>query len=112
MTASKVLAAKSMTGTYGLYVLWYQNSIDAFNEFIINLKELTRKYNFSHGDLENILLAKDYLGVSWIPKALRNNQNKIVKAWLLAIDDFEKEFEVNKNEMLLSIVNEIDSTMI
>ncbi|MGL9674149.1 hypothetical protein Q7I44_10530, partial [Escherichia coli] len=63
------------------------------------------KYNFSHGDLENILLAKDYLGVSWIPKALRNNQNKIVKAWLLAIDDFEKEFEVNKNEMLLSIVN-------
>ncbi len=110
MTASKVLAAKSITGTYGLYVLWYQNSIDAFNEFIINLKELTRKYNFSHGDLENILLAKDYLGVSWIPKALRNNQNKIVKAWLLAIDDFEKEFEVNKNEMLLSIVNEIDST--
>lgn len=110
MTASKVLAAKSITGTYGLYVLWYQNSIDTFNEFIINLKELTRKYNFSHGDLENILLAKDYLGVSWIPKALRNNQNKIVKAWLLAIDDFEKEFGVNKNEMLLSIVNEIDST--
>ncbi|HAI2298425.1 TPA: ShET2/EspL2 family type III secretion system effector toxin [Escherichia coli] len=110
MTASKVLAAKSITGTYGLYVLWYQNSIDTFNEFIINLKELTRKYNFSHDDLENILLAKDYLGVSWIPKALRNNQNKIVKAWLLAIDDFEKEFGVNKNEMLLSIVNEIDST--
>ncbi|BED24575.1 enterotoxin [Escherichia coli] len=110
MTASNVLAAKSLTGTYGLYVLWYQNSIDTFNEYIINLKELARKYNFSHGDLENILLAKDNLGVSWIPKALGNNKNKIVKAWLLAIDDFEKEFGVNKNEMLLGIVNEIDST--
>ncbi|MDA4326799.1 ShET2/EspL2 family type III secretion system effector toxin [Escherichia coli] len=109
MTASKVLAAKSITGTYGLYVLWYQNSIDVFNEFIINLKELTRKYNFSHSDLENILLAKDYLGVSWIPKALRNNQNKIVKEWLLAIDDFEKEFGVNKNEILRSVGKEIDS---
>lgn len=108
MTASKVLAAKSITGTYGLYVLWYQNSIDVFNEFIINLKELTRKYNFSHSDLENILLAKDYLGVSWIPKALRNNQNKIVKEWLLAIDDFEKEFGVNKNEILRSVGKEID----
>ncbi|WP_407233879.1 ShET2/EspL2 family type III secretion system effector toxin [Escherichia coli] len=108
MTASKVLAAKSITGTYGLYVLWYQNSIDVFNEFIINLKE-TRKYNFSHSDLENILLAKDYLGVSWIPKALRNNQNKIVKEWLLAIDDFEKEFGVNKNEILRSVGKEIDS---
>ncbi|EKJ6847682.1 ShET2/EspL2 family type III secretion system effector toxin [Escherichia coli] len=109
MTASKVLAAKSIIGTYGLYVLWYQNSIDVFNEFIINLKELTRKYNFSHSDLENILLAKDYLGVSWIPKALRNNQNKIVKEWLLAIDDFEKEFGVNKNEILRSVGKEIDS---
>lgn len=109
MTASKVLAAKSITGTYGLYVLWYQNSIDVFNEFIINLKELTRKYNFRHSDLENILLAKDYLGVSWIPKALRNNQNKIVKEWLLAIDDFEKEFGVNKNEILRSVGKEIDS---
>lgn len=109
MTASKVLAAKSITGTYGLYVLWYQNSIDVFNEFIINLKELTRKYNFSHSNLENILLAKDYLGVSWIPKALRNNQNKIVKEWLLAIDDFEKEFGVNKNEILRSVGKEIDS---
>lgn len=109
MTASKVLAAKSITGTYGLYVLWYQNSIDVFNEFIINLKELTRKYNFSHSDLENILLAKDYLGVSWVPKALRNNQNKIVKEWLLAIDDFEKEFGVNKNEILRSVGKEIDS---
>lgn len=109
MTASKVLAAKSITGTYGLYVLWYQNSIDVFNEFIINLKELTRKYNFSHSDLENILLAKDYLGVSWIPKALRNNQNKIVKEWLLVIDDFEKEFGVNKNEILRSVGKEIDS---
>ncbi|ENM1011656.1 ShET2/EspL2 family type III secretion system effector toxin [Escherichia coli] len=109
MTASKVLAAKSITGTYGLYVLWYQNSIDVFNEFIINLKELTRKYNFIHSDLENILLAKDYLGVSWIPKALRNNQNKIVKEWLLAIDDFEKEFGVNKNEILRSVGKEIDS---
>ncbi|HAH2691527.1 toxin [Escherichia coli] len=109
MTASKVLAAKSITGTYGLYVLWYQNSIDVFNELIINLKELTRKYNFSHSDLENILLAKDYLGVSWIPKALRNNQNKIVKEWLLAIDDFEKEFGVNKNEILRSVGKEIDS---
>ncbi|HHN7799761.1 TPA: ShET2/EspL2 family type III secretion system effector toxin [Escherichia coli] len=109
MTASKVLAAKSITGTYGLYVLWYQNSIDVFNEFIINLKELTRKYNFSHSDLENILLAKDYLGVSWIPKALRNNQNKIVKEWFLAIDDFEKEFGVNKNEILRSVGKEIDS---
>ncbi|HFM4572220.1 TPA: toxin, partial [Escherichia coli] len=79
------------------------------NEFIINLKELTRKYNFSHSDLENILLAKDYLGVSWIPKALRNNQNKIVKEWLLAIDDFEKEFGVNKNEILRSVGKEIDS---
>ncbi|MGR4379664.1 ShET2/EspL2 family type III secretion system effector toxin [Escherichia coli] len=109
MTASKVLAAKSITGTYGLYVLWYQNSIDVFNEFIINLKELTRKYNFSHSDLENILLVKDYLGVSWIPKDLRNNQNKIVKEWLLAIDDFEKEFGVNKNEILRSVGKEIDS---
>ncbi|MCL5178509.1 toxin, partial [Escherichia coli] len=70
---------------------------------------LTRKYNFSHSDLENILLAKDYLGVSWIPKALRNNQNKIVKEWLLAIDDFEKEFGVNKNEILRSVGKEIDS---
>ncbi|EFA5007720.1 TPA: toxin, partial [Escherichia coli] len=74
-----------------------------------NLKELTRKYNFSQEDLETLLLAKDNLGVSWIPRALKNNQNKIVKAWLLAIDDFEKEFGVNKNEILHSVGKEIDS---
>ncbi|WP_242401286.1 ShET2/EspL2 family type III secretion system effector toxin [Escherichia coli] len=102
MTASKaleILAAKSMTGTYGLYVLLYHNNIDKFNEYIINLKELARKYNFSYGDLENILLAQDKHGVSWIPAALENNQKEIIKAWLLAIDDFEKEFGVNKNEI-------------
>lgn len=82
MTASKaleILAAKSMTGTYGLYVLLYHNNIDKFNEYIINLKELTRKYNFSYGDLENILLAQDKHGVSWIPAALENNQKKLSK---------------------------------
>ncbi|MCF7422972.1 ShET2/EspL2 family type III secretion system effector toxin [Escherichia coli] len=112
MTASKaleILAAKSMTGTYGLYVLLYHNNIDKFNEYIINLKELARKYNFSHGDLENILLAQDKHGVSWIPAALENNQKEIIKAWLLAIDDFEKEFGINKNEILHSIGKEIDS---
>lgn len=112
MTASKaleILSAKSMTGTYGLYVLLYHNNIDKFNEYIINLKELARKYNFSYGDLENILLAQDKHGVSWIPAALENNQKEIIKAWLLAIDDFEKEFGVNKNEILHSIGKEIDS---
>ncbi|MCV4677105.1 toxin, partial [Escherichia coli] len=29
--------------------------------------------------------------------------------WLLAIDDFEKEFGVNKNEILRSVGKEIDS---
>lgn len=112
MTASKVLdilAAKSPEGIYGLCVLLYHNTIDKFNDYITNLKELTRKYNFSQEDLETLLLAKDNLGVSWIPRALKNNQNKIVKAWLLAIDDFEKEFGVNKNEILLRIGKEIDS---
>lgn len=112
MTASKaldILAAKSPEGIYGLCVLLYHNTIDKFNEYITNLKELTRKYNFSQEDLETLLLAKDNLGVSWIPRALKNNQNKIVKAWLLAIDDFEKEFGVNKNEILLHIGKEIDS---
>ncbi|EFE3177992.1 ShET2/EspL2 family type III secretion system effector toxin [Escherichia coli] len=112
MTASKaldILAAKSPEGIYGLCVLLYHNIIDKFNEYITNLKELTRKYNFSQEDLETLLLAKDNLGVSWIPRALKNNQNKIVKAWLLAIDDFEKEFGVNKNEILLRIGKEIDS---
>lgn len=112
MTASKalnILAAKSPEGIYGLCVLLYHNTIDKFNEYITNLKELTRKYNFSQEDLETLLLAKDNLGVSWIPRALKNNQNKIVKAWLLAIDDFEKEFGVNKNEILLRIGKEIDS---
>ncbi|ELJ5193325.1 ShET2/EspL2 family type III secretion system effector toxin [Escherichia coli] len=112
MTASKVLdilAAKAPEGTYGLCVLFYHNTIDKFNEYITNLKELTRKYNFSQEDLETLLLAKDNLGVSWIPRALKNNQNKIVKAWLLAIDDFEKEFGVNKNEILHSVGKEIDS---
>lgn len=112
MTASKaldILAAKSPEGIYGLCVLLYHNTIDKFNDYITNLKELTRKYNFSQEDLENLLLAKDNLGVSWIPRALKNNQNKIVKAWLLAIDDFEKEFGVNKNEILLRIGKEIDS---
>nr|EEY2370639.1 toxin [Escherichia coli] len=90
-------------------VLLYHNTIDKFNDYITNLKELTRKYNFSQEDLETLLLAKDNLGVSWIPRALKNNQNKIVKAWLLAIDDFEKEFGVNKNEILLRIGKEIDS---
>ncbi|EER5189620.1 ShET2/EspL2 family type III secretion system effector toxin, partial [Escherichia coli] len=106
MTASKaldILAAKSPEGIYGLCVLLYHNTIDKFNDYITNLKELTRKYNFSQEDLETLLLAKDNLGVSWIPRALKNNQNKIVKAWLLAIDDFEKEFGVNKNEILLRI---------
>lgn len=112
MTASKaldILAAKSPEGIYGLCVLLYHNTIDKFNDYITNLKELTRKYNFSQEDLETLLLAKDNLGVSWIPSALKNNQNKIVKAWLLAIDDFEKEFGVNKNEILLRIGKEIDS---
>lgn len=112
MTASKVLdilAAKAPEGTYELCVLFYHNTIDKFNEYITNLKELTRKYNFSQEDLETLLLAKDNLGVSWIPRALKNNQNKIVKAWLLAIDDFEKEFGVNKNEILHSVGKEIDS---
>lgn len=112
MTASKaldILAAKSPEGIYGLCVLLYHNTIDKFNEYITNLKELTRKYNFSQEDLETLLLAKDNLGVSWISRALKNNQNKIVKAWLLAIDDFEKEFGVNKNEILLRIGKEIDS---
>lgn len=112
MTASKaldILAAKSPEGIYGLCVLLYHNTIDKFNDYITNLKELTRKCNFSQEDLETLLLAKDNLGVSWIPRALKNNQNKIVKAWLLAIDDFEKEFGVNKNEILLRIGKEIDS---
>lgn len=112
MTASKaldILAAKSPEGIYGLCELLYHNTIDKFNDYITNLKELTRKYNFSQEDLETLLLAKDNLGVSWIPRALKNNQNKIVKAWLLAIDDFEKEFGVNKNEILLRIGKEIDS---
>ncbi len=112
MTASKaldILAAKSPEGIYGLCVLLYHNTIDKFNDYITNLKELTRKYNFSQENLETLLLAKDNLGVSWIPRALKNNQNKIVKAWLLAIDDFEKEFGVNKNEILLRIGKEIDS---
>lgn len=112
MTASKaldILAAKSPEGIYGLCVLLYHNTIDKFNDYITNLKELTRKYNFSQEDLETLLLAKDNLGVSWIPRALKNNQNKIVKAWLLAIDDFEKEFGVNKNEILLRIGKEIGS---
>lgn len=112
MTASKaldILAAKSPEGIYGLCVLLYHNTIDKFNDYITNLKELTRKYNFSQEDLGTLLLAKDNLGVSWIPRALKNNQNKIVKAWLLAIDDFEKEFGVNKNEILLRIGKEIDS---
>lgn len=112
MTASKaldILAAKSPEGIYGLCVLLYHNTIDKFNDYITNLKELTRKYNFSQEDLETLLLAKDNLGVSWIPRALKNNQNKIVKAWLLAIDDFEKEFGVNKNEILLRIGKKIDS---
>lgn len=112
MTASKaldILAAKSPEGIYGLCVLLYHNTIDKFNDYITNLEELTRKYNFSQEDLETLLLAKDNLGVSWIPRALKNNQNKIVKAWLLAIDDFEKEFGVNKNEILLRIGKEIDS---
>lgn len=112
MTASKaldILAAKSPEGIYGLCVLLYHNTIDKFNDYITNLKELTRKYNFSQEDMETLLLAKDNLGVSWIPRALKNNQNKIVKAWLLAIDDFEKEFGVNKNEILLRIGKEIDS---
>lgn len=112
MTASKaldILAAKSPEGIYGLCVLLYHNTIDKFNDYITNLKELTRKYNFSQEDLETLLLARDNLGVSWIPRALKNNQNKIVKAWLLAIDDFEKEFGVNKNEILLRIGKEIDS---
>lgn len=112
MTASKaldILAAKSPEGIYGVCVLLYHNTIDKFNDYITNLKELTRKYNFSQEDLETLLLAKDNLGVSWIPRALKNNQNKIVKAWLLAIDDFEKEFGVNKNEILLRIGKEIDS---
>ena len=113
MTASKVLdilAAKAPEGTYGLCVLFYHNTIDKFNEYITNLKELTRKYNFSQEDLENLLLAKDNRGVSGASMALENNSNESVKAWLSAIDDFEKEFGVNKNEILLSIGNEIDST--
>ncbi|MGS2793900.1 ShET2/EspL2 family type III secretion system effector toxin [Escherichia coli] len=113
MTASKVLdilAAKAPAGTYGLCMLLYHNNIDRVNEYIKNLKELTRKYNFSQEELDNLLLAKDNRGVSGASMALENNSNESVKAWLLAIDDFEKEFGVNKNEILLYIGKEIDST--
>ena len=115
MTVSKVLeilAAKGPGGTYGLCMLLQYDNLNKINEYIKNLKELTRKFNFSQEDLETLLLAKDNRGVSAISVALskNKNENESVKAWLSAIDDFEKEFGVNKNEILLSIGNEIDST--
>ncbi|WP_109551064.1 ShET2/EspL2 family type III secretion system effector toxin [Escherichia coli] len=113
MTASKVLeilAAKGPGGTYGLCMLLQYDNLNKINEYIKNLKELTRKFNFSQEDLETLLLAKDNDGVSAISVALSRSKKENVKAWLSAIDDFEKEFGVNKNEILLSIGNEIDST--
>ncbi|EKR5514761.1 toxin, partial [Escherichia coli] len=77
-----------------------------------NLKELARKFNFSREDLETLLLAKDNRGVSAISVALSKNKKESVKALFLAIDDFEKEFGVNKNEILLYIGKKYSQLMI
>nr|WP_249532031.1 ShET2/EspL2 family type III secretion system effector toxin [Escherichia coli] len=106
MTVSKVLeilAAKGPGGTYGLYMSLQHDNLNKINEYITNLKELARKFNFSREDLETLLLAKDNRGVSAISVALSKNKKESVKALFLAIDDFEKEFGVNKNEILLYI---------
>ncbi|WP_097480238.1 ShET2/EspL2 family type III secretion system effector toxin [Escherichia coli] len=114
MTVSKILeilAAKGPGGTYGLCMSLQHDNLNRINKYITNLKELTRKFNFSQEDLETLLLAKDNRGVSAIFVALSKNKNKneSVKALLSAIDDFEKEFGVNKNEILLYIGKEIDT---
>ncbi|EIP8286414.1 ShET2/EspL2 family type III secretion system effector toxin [Escherichia coli] len=113
MTVSKVLeilAAKGPGGTYGLCMSLQHDNLNKINEYITNLKELARKFNFSREDLETLLLAKDNRGVSAISVALSKNKKESVKVLFLAIDDFEKEFGVNKNEILHSIGKEIDST--
>lgn len=113
MTASKVLeilAAKGPGGTYGLCMLLQYDNLNKINEYITNLKELARKFNFSREDLETLLHAKDNDGVSAISLALSRSKKENIKAWLSAIDDFEKEFGVNKNEILLSVGKEIEST--
>ncbi|EMV3871675.1 ShET2/EspL2 family type III secretion system effector toxin, partial [Escherichia coli] len=113
MTVSKVLeilAAKGPGGTYGLYMSLQHDNLNKINEYITNLKELARKFNFSREDLETLLLAKDNRGVSAISVALSKNKKESVKALFLAIDDFEKEFGVNKNEILLYIGKKICST--
>ncbi|HBD5415399.1 TPA: ShET2/EspL2 family type III secretion system effector toxin [Escherichia coli] len=112
MTVSKILeilAAKGPGGTYGLCMSLQHDNLNRINKYITNLKELTRKFNFSQEDLETLLLAKDNRGVSAIFVALSKNKNESVKALLSAIDDFEKEFGVNKNEILLYIGKEIDT---
>ncbi|EKJ6346241.1 TPA: ShET2/EspL2 family type III secretion system effector toxin [Escherichia coli] len=112
MTVSKVLeilAAKGPGGTYGLCMSLQHDNLNKINEYITNLKELARKFNFSREDLETLLLAKDNRGVSAISVALSKNKKESVKVLFLAIDDFEKEFGVNKNEILRSVGKEIDS---
>ncbi|HHU7447949.1 TPA: ShET2/EspL2 family type III secretion system effector toxin, partial [Escherichia coli] len=112
MTVSKVLeilAAKGPGGTYGLCMSLQHDNLNKINEYITNLKELARKFNFSREDLETLLLAKDNRGVSAISVALSKNKKESVKVLFLAIDDFEKEFGVNKNEILHSVGKEIDS---
>ncbi|HCO9076035.1 TPA: ShET2/EspL2 family type III secretion system effector toxin [Escherichia coli] len=112
MTVSKVLeilAAKGPGGTYGLCMSLQHDNLNKINEYITNLKELARKFNFSREDLETLLLAKDNRGVSAISVALSKNKKESVKVLFLSIDDFEKEFGVNKNEILRSVGKEIDS---
>ncbi len=46
------------------------DNLNKINEYITNLKELARKFNFSREDLETLLLAKDNRGVSAISVAL------------------------------------------
>lgn len=113
MTVSKVLeilAAKGPGGTYGLCMSLQHDNLNKINEYITNLKELARKFNFSREDLETLLLAKDNRGVSAISVALSKNKKDSVKVLFLAIDEFEKEFGVNKNEILLYIGKKICST--
>ena len=113
MTVSKVLeilAAKGPGGTYGLCMSLQHDNLNKINEYIKNLKELARKFNFSREDLETLLLAKDNRGVSAISVALSKNKKESVKVLFLAIDEFEKEFGVNKNEMLFYIGKKTCST--
>ncbi|EHK1214168.1 hypothetical protein GQR23_003634, partial [Escherichia coli] len=49
---------------------------------------------------------------SAISVALSKNKKESVKALFLAIDDFEKEFGVNKNEILLYIGKKYAQLMI